>query len=103
MHRIWKISARPAVGVECWKGAHYVRGTLSFSVTAMIWIYEHLDGSVISRGVKLLDETGFTAAPNRSGRPITVRTPENVAAARASTQTLPQHSTRKHAVAMDMS
>lgn len=60
-------------------------------------------GNAIRRWARALESTGSTAIPRTTGRPPTVRTPENVNRVRVAIQRSPRRSARKHAVALGMS
>jgi transposase len=61
------------------------------------------DRKTILLWISNLRATGSTLKRKSSGRPRTVRTPENVEAIRASIQQSPKRSARKHAMALGIS
>ncbi|KAF2362513.1 Protein of unknown function DUF4817 [Trinorchestia longiramus] len=61
------------------------------------------DGKAIRSWVEALEDTSSTRRPRGSGRPITVRTPENVALVQVAVEEYPRRSTRKHSLALAMS
>lgn len=60
------------------------------------------DGKAIRRWVEALEESGSTRRPRGSGRPKTVKTPENVALVKAAVEQSPRRSARKHSIALAM-
>jgi hypothetical protein len=61
------------------------------------------DRKMILLWISNLRATGSTLKRKSTGRPRTIRTPENVEAVRASIQQLPKHSVHKHAMALGTS